>query len=292
MIKSMTGYGRGQSTALDGQWIVEIRTVNSRFLDIHLRAPSGLAALEDRIKKFLAARLSRGRVSITISASGAAEPVPRLVLNRPLFKQYRQIVRELEQELGVSGNGNVWPYINCREMILTMDADPDMDVYWAQLEPAMLAALDELDAMRAAEGDSLRRDFLERLERLEGFFGQAAARSPQIVENYRQRLTERIGKLLDEGRADPERLALEVAIIADKCDITEEAVRAASHLEQFRAFLEAGEPVGRKLDFLLQELNREANTMGSKSPDAQASAMVVEMKAELERLREQVQNIE
>lgn len=288
----MTGYGRGQSSALDGQWIVEIRTVNSRFLDIHLRAPSGLAALEDRIKKLLAVRLSRGRVSITISATGAVEPVPRLVLNRALFNQYRQIVKELERELGVSGNGNVWPYINCRDMILTMDADPDMDAYWADLEPAIMDALDEIDRMRLAEGESLRQDFLERLARLEEFFRQTAERAPQIVDSYRQRLAERVGKLLDEGRPDPERLALEVAIIADKCDITEEAVRAASHLNQFRVFLDSGEPVGRKLDFLLQELNREANTMGSKSPDAEASALVVEMKAELERLREQVQNIE
>ena len=293
MIKSMTGYGRGQTAVADGQWIVEFRTVNSRFLDVHLRAPSGILALEDRIKKAIGARISRGRVNISITASGAVEATPKLVLNKPLFDQYREVVRQVETELGMDRPVGALPYLNYRDMILTEEQTPDLDNTWSQLEPAISLALDEAEQMRVAEGESLKQDFVTRLGRLDGLFKEAAKRSPEIVENYRQRLQERVAKLMNgDMEPDPERLATEVAIIADKCDITEEAVRAQSHLEQFQTFLEDAEPVGRKLDFLLQELNREANTMGSKSPDAAASSVVVEIKAELERLREQVQNIE
>ncbi len=293
MIKSMTGYGRGQTAVADGQWIVEFRTVNSRFLDVHLRAPSGILALEDRIKKAIGARISRGRVNISITASGAVEATPKLVLNKPLFDQYREVVRQVETELGMDRPVGAWPYLNYRDMILTEEQTPDLDNTWSQLEPAINMALDEAEQMRVAEGESLKQDFITRLERLDGLFKEVAKRSPEIVENYRQRLLERVAKLMNgDMEPDPERLATEVAIIADKCDVTEEAVRAQSHLEQFQTFLADAEPVGRKLDFLLQELNREANTMGSKSPDAAASSVVVEIKAELERLREQVQNIE
>lgn len=293
MIKSMTAYGRGQAAAGDGQWIVEFRTVNSRFLDVHLRAPSGILPLEDRIKKTIGARISRGRVNINITASGAVEATPRLVLNKPLFEQFKTVVQQIETELELDRPVGAWPYLNYRDMILSEEETPDLNKLWSQLEPALNLALDEAEQMRTTEGESLKQDFLMRLERLDGLFKEVAARSPEIVENYRQRLNERVEKLVgDDVVPDAERLATEVAIIADKCDITEEAVRAQSHLEQFHTFLEETEPVGRKLDFLLQELNREANTMGSKSPDASAGTVVVDIKAELERLREQVQNIE
>lgn len=292
MLKSMTGYGRGQASAGEGAWVVELRTVNSRYLDFHLRLPPSLSALEERVKKALAARLTRGRVSLTVNALGPVATAPHLVLNRPLLAEYRRVLAELQQELGLSEEPGLAPFLYNRDLIQVLEEGPDPEAVWAQLEPALGQALEEAEAMRAAEGQALAQDLGQRLQRVQELFQQAAARSGEVVENYRQRLQERIARLLDEPQLDPQRLALEVAVIADKSDTTEEAVRAASHLEQFRQFLTAEEPVGRKLDFLLQELNREANTMGSKTPDAEASQTIVELKTELERIREQVQNIE
>ncbi len=292
MIKSMTAYGRGQAPAGEGSWIVELRCVNSRFLDPHLRLPSALMGLEDRVKKYLGERLTRGRVNLTLDASGAVKTPPRLVLNRPLVREYRRVLEELKQELGSQADPGLAPFLSNRDLILVEETTPDLEAIWLTLAPALAQALDEAEAMRRAEGAALAQDLGERLARVEELFRQAAARSPEIVENYRQRLSERLARLGELPEVDPQRLALEVAMIADKCDVTEEAVRAQSHVEQFRAFLGKPEPVGRKLDFLIQELNREANTMGSKSPDAAASQVIVEIKTELERIREQVQNIE
>jgi uncharacterized protein (TIGR00255 family) len=292
VIKSMTGYGRGQAPAGEGAWVVELRTVNSRFLDFHLRLPHGLIAMEDRVKKLLSASLTRGRVNLTVNASGIVESTTRLVLNKPLVQEYRRVLDELREELGMEQDPGIMPFLHNRDLIQTQEDGPDPDAVWAQLQPALAHALAETEAMRAAEGQALDQDMRERLEVVQDLFDRAASRSEEVVNNYRKRLDERMAKLLSSGEPDPQRLAQEVAIIADKADITEEAVRAASHLEQFRQFLDAEEPVGRKLDFLLQELNREANTMGSKTPDAEASQTIVELKAELERIREQVQNIE
>jgi uncharacterized protein (TIGR00255 family) len=288
----MTAFGRGQAPARDGAWVVELRCVNSRFLDPHFRLPHGLAGLEDRIKKLVATRLTRGRVNIAVKATGAVEAPPALVLNKPLVQEYRRVLDELKAELGMTGDPGLGPFLANRDLILVEDVSPDMDQLWAELEPALNQALDEVDAMRSAEGANLAQDLLQRLELLDQLFAQAASQAPQVVENYRAKLRDRIAQLMTDPEPDPQRLALEVAILADKCDVTEEAVRARSHLEQFRRALDAAEPVGRKLDFLLQELNREANTMTSKLPDAKASQLCVDIKAELERLREQVQNIE
>ncbi|MCB2191101.1 MAG: YicC family protein [Deltaproteobacteria bacterium] len=292
MIKSMTGYGRGQNAVGEGAWVAELKTVNSRYLDFHLRLPSGLTALEERIKKCVGARLTRGRVSLSVAASGAVEAAPRLVLNRPLVREYRRVLSELQQELGIDQEPGIMPFLYNRDLILSQEEGPDPKDLWSQLEPALEQSLDELEAMRAAEGQAMAEDLSARLEVVGRLFDEAAARSPQVVAGYQERLQERIAFLTGDTEPDPQRLAMEVAVIADKADITEEAVRAASHLEQFKQFLQSSEPVGRKLDFLMQELNREANTMGSKTPDAEAGQTIVELKAELERIREQIQNVE
>lgn len=288
----MTAFGRGQAQAHDGAWVVELRCVNSRFLDPHFRLPHGLAGLEDRIKKALAVRLTRGRINIAVKAAGAVEAPPRLILNKPLVHEYRRVLEELKAELGLSGDPGLGPFLANRDLVLVEDASPDLDQLWAELEPAFRQALDEVEAMRSTEGANLAKDLAERLDLLEELFSQAAAQAPLVVENYRVKLKDRVAQIMADLEPDANRLAMEVAILADKCDVTEEAVRAQSHLGQFRESLEANEPVGRKLDFLLQELNREANTMTSKLPDAKASQLCVDIKTELERLREQVQNIE
>ena len=288
----MTAFGRGQAAANQGSWVVEIKTVNSRYLDIQTRLPNGLMALEDRIKKAVEARLDRGRVTVMLNAAGAVEPPPRLVLNLPLVREYARVLGELQTELGIGSDPGLGPFLANRDIIQVEDAQPDYDRMWLDIEPAMAEALSGLMEMRENEGETLARDLLERLARLAVLFEETAANAPQIVHNYRERLRERLAVLMDDADPDPQRLAMEIAVIADKCDITEEAVRARSHLEQFEGILSGEGSVGRKLDFLVQELNREANTMGSKSPDAESSRLVVEIKAELEKIREQVQNLE
>ena len=292
MPKSMTAFGRGQAPAGQGYWIVEVRCLNSRYLDPHLRLPPNLAGLEERIKKYLARHISRGRVQLSLRAAGMTPTTPRLVLNRPLVQEYRRVLAELKAELEVEEDPGLAPFLANRDLILVEEETPDLDALWAELEPALAQALEQVEAMRAAEGANLAQDLAARLERLRELFAKVAQAAPAVVEAYRAKLTERIAQLTGQPQPDPQRLAMEVAIIADKCDVAEEVVRAQSHLDQFAAFLQADEPVGRRLDFLIQELNREANTMASKLPDATAAQTVVEIKAELERLREQVQNIE
>ena len=292
MPRSMTAFGRGQAAANQGSWVVEIKTVNSRYLDIQTRMPNGLMALEDRIKKAVEAVLDRGRVTVMLNAAGAVEPPPRLVLNLPLVKEYARVLDELKAELGIASDPGLGPFLANRDIIQVEDAQPDYERMWKDVEPAVQEALAGLIEMREKEGKTLAKDLSARLERLAVLFEQTAANAPQIVHNYRERLRERLAVLMEDADPDPQRVALEVAVIADKCDITEEAVRARSHLKQFAGIMAGEGPVGRKLDFLVQELNREANTMGSKSPDAESSSLVVEIKAELEKIREQVQNLE
>ena len=292
LLKSMTSFGQGQAPLSDGYWQVELRTVNSRFLDCHFRLPSFLNALEDRIKKYLSARFTRGRVNFSITLSGCTVNQPHLILNKPLLQEYKRIVEELRQELGFAAEVDLASFLTNRDIVIFEENQLDLEALWQSLEPALDSALTEAEAMRSREGEILADDFLQRLQTLEQLFAQVMKKSPLIVEDYRLRLEERITKLLAGPEPNLERLAQEVAIMADKCDIMEESVRAQSHIKQFREFLNSNEPVGRKLDFLVQELNREANTMGSKSPDALTAQLIVEIKTELERIREQVQNIE
>jgi len=288
----MTAFGRGQNSAREATWTVEIRTVNSRFLDFHLKIPPMINCLEERVKKLVSARLTRGRVNLSITLTGLLDTKPKLILNRPLVREYRRVLDELREELGMDADPGLGAFLANRDLIRAEDSTPDADELMAQVAPAVNQALDSLMEMRDVEGATLAADFRERLDLLAVLFKKVGEASPAIAESYRQRLQERLAILLGDVQPDPERIAQEVAIIADKSDITEETVRAASHLEQFKSMLEMDQPVGRKLDFLIQELNREANTMGSKSPDAAIAQLIVEIKTELERLREQVQNVE
>lgn len=293
MINSMTAYGRGRAPHDIGFWMAEIKSVNGKYLDFHLRTPASLNPLEERIKKYVAAKFSRGRININITLNGTTETRLSLSLNKALLGEYKKIWTELETELGCGlEKPNLGMLVNNRDLVLVGEASQDVEELWRELEPALSQALAEAGAMRAAEGANLGEDLKMRLDRLEEMFSSMQQRSPQIVNTFRQRLNERISLLMAELQPDQERIAQEVAIMADRCDISEELVRATSHLQQFRGFLNSGGPVGRKLDFVVQELNREANTMGSKSPDASAQSLVVEIKAELEKIREQIQNIE
>lgn len=292
MIKSMTGYGKGESLHEGGRFIVELRCVNHRYGEVTVKLPRALMQFENEIKKRVAERLVRGKIDVFIQVENAvALGVP--TANLPLARGYLKAFNSIKDALGLEGEVKLSLIASQRDVVtVAAEAEASLEEMPAELTAALEEALRRVDEMRLFEGESLFADFKKRREVLAQLIGRVAARSPMVVAEYSQRLKERISQLLSDGALPEERLALEVAILADKCDITEELVRLESHLRQFDETLTRDEQVGRKLDFLLQEINREVNTIGSKANDAQIASVVVELKAELEKIREQVQNIE
>jgi len=292
MIKSMTGYGKGESAYGGGRITVEVRCVNHRYGEITIKLPRALMQFETEIKKRVAERLSRGKIDVFIQVEGGISlgvPAANLALARGYYKAFGSI----REALGLAEEVSLALVASQRDVItVAAETEATLEVIPEELTLALEDALRRVDEMRVFEGESLMADFVKRRETLKRLIGQVAGRAPSVVSEYATRLKERIGQLCSESGLPEERLALEVAVLADKCDITEELVRLESHLRQFDETLQKGEPVGRKLDFLLQEINREVNTIGSKANDAQIAAGVVELKAELEKIREQVQNIE
>jgi len=292
MIKSMTGYGKGESLHEGGRFIVELRCVNHRYGEVTVKLPRALMQFENEIKKRVAERLVRGKIDVFIQVENAvALGVP--TVNLPLARGYLKAFNSIKDALGLEGEVKLSLIASQRDVVtVAAEAEASLEEMPVELTVALDDALRRVDEMRLFEGESLFADFRKRRDVLARLIGGVAARSPVVVAEYAERLKERIGLLLAEAALPEERLALEVALLADKCDITEELVRLESHLRQFDETLSRNEPVGRKLDFLLQEINREVNTIGSKANDAQIAVLVVELKAELEKIREQVQNIE
>ncbi len=290
MMKSMTGYGKGEADNEGRRFAVEVRSVNHRYSDISLRLPRQYASLEGKIKKVVGNRIYRGKVDVTLVAGLGQEGEVSVDVNEALASAYYSTLRSLKKRLGIAGDITMRDLISIPNVITLKEVALDIEKDWPLIETATKRSLDALDDMKGAEGAALAVEISGRLERIAGAKEEVAKRGPQVVEFYKEKLAERVGSLgyeLDQGR-----LAQEVAFFADKCDISEELVRLSSHLEQFRLISASPEPAGRKLDFLIQEINREINTIGSKGNDATISHKVVEMKAELEKIREQVQNIE
>ncbi|MCL2458136.1 MAG: YicC family protein [Desulfobulbus sp.] len=288
----MTGFGRGEASAEGRAWVAEIRTVNHRFLDQRVILPRAFALFEEPVKKKVAAVLDRGRVDITFSLLGTATVEPQLTVNGPVAHQYRRCLQQLLEEFDVTGPVTLRDMLTLRDVISLEEQRPDMDAEWLLLAAALETALKDCDLMREKEGQALRQDLLERLAKFEAIVRQIDRAIPELQQQRQNELKARIGKLLEGIDLDPIRLSQEMAIMADKSDITEEITRIDSHMVQFRAFLASDEPVGRRLDFLLQEFLREVNTLSSKIANAAIAHLGVEMKNEIEKLREQVQNIE
>jgi len=292
MIKSMTGYGKGEVPYAGGKVVVEIRCVNHRYGEISVKLPRQLLRFESEIKKRVAQQLLRGKIDIFIQvegAGGAGAPA----LNLQLAIGYYKALNSIREALGI-GEPITVSMIAAQKDVITLATEGEAapEEVPAELLAALDQALQRVEEMRAFEGDSLKADFDKRRAVLDDLIRQVSERAPAVVGDCMTRLKERVASLLVEGALPEERLALEIAVLADKCDVTEELVRLESHLRQFDETLARPEPVGRKLDFLLQEINREVNTIGSKANDAQIAACVVELKAELEKIREQVQNVE
>jgi uncharacterized protein (TIGR00255 family) len=292
MIKSMTGYGKGEASFAGGRIIVELRSVNHRYGEISVKLPRALMPFENEIKKRVAEKLSRGKIDVFIQVEGAgAMGVP--TVNLPLARGYHKAFTAIREALGMADEVSL-ALVAAQRDVITVAAEPEaaLEEIPQELLAALEAGLSRVDEMRSFEGESLLADFNKRREILRDLINRVEARSPSVVAEYAARLKERILALTLDSGLPEERIALEVALLADKCDITEELVRLESHLRQFDETLGRDEPVGRKLDFLLQEINREVNTVGSKANDAEIAACVVELKGELEKIREQVQNIE
>lgn len=291
-MRSMTGYGRG-SIERDGRELtLELKTVNHRFLDLNIRLPRALLFLEDGLRKGLNARLSRGHVDVFINYRNVREDAREVTLDGALLKAYARAMDEAALLVpGVKDDRALTRLVSMPDVLTVAERSEDQESVTALCADVLNLACDALEQMREREGESIGRDLAAKVDNLERIAGEIAGRAPGVVKDYQQRLNERIAELL-QSPPDPQRLAQEVAIFADRAAIDEELVRLSSHFAQFRHLLAASEPVGRKLDFLVQEMNREVNTIGSKASDLEIGKRVVEAKAEIEKIREQVQNIE
>ena len=289
----MTGYGRGSTVGADFSVSVDLKTVNNRFLDVHLRLGSELSSMEPLIKRRISSRLSRGRVDVAIGFERTSQVAYEI--NRPLIAGYVKALREMQEEFNISGELE----INALARIpgaLQPTRDDLSDKMVAGIETAVEQALDDLERMRAQEGETLRKEMQDRIEKIEGLVPTIEEAAAGLVEAYRTRLQKRIGELLSRNgemiEVDQARLAQEVAYLSDRSDVSEEMVRLRSHLMQFHEALNSSGETGKRLDFLLQELNREANTTLAKSTDLSIKEAALAIKAEVEKLREQVQNVE
>lgn len=293
MIKSMTAYGKGECDQGNARFNVEIRSVNHRYRDVVIRTPKVFQVLEDQLRSVIASRVGRGRLEVTLQKEDSGEDAAyELELNVPLAKAYLGILDRLSELCGSKREISLESLTQMKDVILVRPQEVDLEQARAAFSKALGDALDSLDTMRLAEGRAIEADFLLRLDSLEGYAAAVRERAPIVLAEYRARLKERVEALSGEVSVDQSRLAQEVAIFAERSDIAEEMVRLDSHVRQFREYLAAGEAVGRRLDFLIQEMNREVNTMASKALDPAISGIAVEMKSELEKLREQVQNVE
>jgi len=292
MIRSMTGYGRSVTATDKGDIVVEVKSTNHRFCDISLKLPQRCFPLENEIKKLVLSRVARGRIDLSIQLESKEAESSHLELNLPLAQQYLVLLKDLREKLQLSGEIVLDHLLTQKDIMLAQPVSQNSAFDWALLRGPICTALEELVKMRETEGLILKEDFLSRLKQIEGLLDHIRSLSASVFNDYHNSLREKIRTLCKDISIDETRLAQEVAYLVEKSDIVEEQIRVLSHLLQFRQWLETEDAVGRKLDFLVQEIHREVNTISSKASNAEISLRVVEIKNELERIREQVQNIE
>jgi len=288
----MTGYGRGEGETSLGRVLIESRSVNHRYSDINIKLPKRMVTFENRIKEMIRSHVSRGRIDVSIKLDSLEGEKVQLQVNSGLAEQYFQALVALKDKFQLKGEITLELLAEAKDLISAKEESGDIEPYWQEIVPILKRSLQEMDEMKRLEGDTLTKDIEKRLERITQQLEEIKAQYPSSVKAYQNRLRERLQSLLGGIEVDPIRLQQEVAILAERTDITEEIVRAQSHLNQLAQFFNAKESVGRKMDFLIQEIHREVNTVSSKVNDAEISRKVVEIKSELEKIREQVQNIE
>lgn len=291
-LRSMTGYGSAVGTVEGMEVTVELKSVNNRYLDCSVRLPRALQAGEECVKKAVSGQVSRGKVDVFISIGPSGEGQTVIGVNQELARGYYDALVQLAGSLGLETGASAYSIARFPDVLTVEKRQLDRAGLEASLGEIAGRAVAEFNSMRAREGARLKEDILEKLGAIEGYVAAVEERSPQIVAEYREKLLNRLREVLDGRGVDEQRIVTEAAIFADKTAVDEETVRLRSHMAQLRTLLEEGSPVGRKLDFLIQEFNREANTIGSKCTDAATAQVVVEIKSEIEKIREQVQNIE
>lgn len=290
----MTGFGRVEAVTAGKRMQVEMKSLNHRYLEISLRMPATLFPLETEIKKKIGERFFRGKIEVSIRMDNEAnqDGTQALMLNLPLVRQYYSLLSQIKEELQLPDEVTLSMMSGFRDLYMPKEVEEDVAVLWKGLEEILAEAMDKLTDMRTTEGGALGRDLACRMDKIQKLLQIIALRAPEVVVEYRQRLSDRVrdltqGMVIDEGR-----IHQEVAILAEKSDITEEVVRLESHIDQFMELLAGEEAIGRKVDFLIQEMNREINTIGSKSGDGETARQVIEIKSELAKVREQIQNVE
>jgi uncharacterized protein (TIGR00255 family) len=292
MLKSMTGFGRGEGETTLGKLFVESRSVNHRYCDINIKLPRRLAPFETRIKEMIRSEVSRGRIDVSLKLDAAGEGKVQLNVDLHLADQYYKALQTLKEKLRLQGEITVELVAGAKEIISAKEELEDVEPYWQEIIPILKQSLKDMDEMKRLEGQSLSKDLQQRFEQIARHLEFIKDQFPIRLDAYWNRLHERLKSFLEGTQLDSTRFQQEVAFLAERIDITEEIVRAESHLSQFATLLSGREPVGRKMEFLLQEIHREVNTISAKVNDAEISQRVVEIKSELEKIREQVQNIE
>ncbi len=292
MIYSMTGYGRGQKTGPQRDILVEIKSVNHRFFEFSSRIPRAYGFLDEKLKNHVQSRISRGKVDVSVTVATLDGSNVEVGVNHELARGYLNALRTLAAETGVEDDIRLSTLTRFPDIFVLKKADEDEDALWSEVREAADKALESFVAMRAREGERMRVDLLERLAGIERSVAVVEQSAGRIVEDYRARLYSKLCEVLADNHVDEQRILTEAAIFAERIAVDEETVRLRSHVEQFRSILDSAEPVGRRLDFLVQEMNREANTIGSKIQDIAVTRTVVAIKADIEKIREQIQNIE
>ncbi len=292
MVKSMTGYGRARQTLNGRDITVEVRSVNNRYLDCTVKVPRTYIFAEDAVKARVQKAVSRGKVDVFITIDAAAADETVVAVNEPLARGYYEALTRLKDMFSLEDGLNAVTLAKFPDVLTVTKAEEDLESVAADICAVLDEALAAYNAMRTVEGGKLREDIAGRADIIEAVVGKVEERSPQTVAAYREKLLARMQEVLQSTAIDESRILTEAAIFADKIAVDEETVRLRSHLSQLRTMLESDQPIGRKLDFLIQEVNRECNTIGSKCNDLTIAQDVVNMKAEVEKIREQVQNIE
>ena len=288
---SMTGYGRASKEIEGRQMTIELKSVNHRFLDLSFRMPRNLMFLEDAARRIIGERLSRGHVDVFVTYKNLRTDARTVTVDRALFNAYAQAL-DTVAGAGLRDDRSLMAIARMPDVMVVTEADEDREAVTALMESAMDEAVSQLVAMRTREGEAMQRDLSEKVDAIERMTGEIEARYPETVAAYRERLRAAVCDLLGDTEVDETRLLTEVALMADRSAIAEETVRLKSHVAQLRKLFESAEPIGRRIDFIVQELNREVNTISSKSQDIPITRLAVDMKAEIEKLREQLQNVE
>ena len=290
-MKSMTGFGRASLESNGKNYIIEIKTVNNKYSDITVKSPKRLSFIEDKIRKQIANKITRGKVEVSVSFFDFSNKSKNVVLNKEIAKEYIKQLREIADENNLSENISVVEIAKLPDILNSMDSDNDEEITNETLQ-CLNMALDSLIDMRKAEGENIKQDLLIRIERVKNLVDKIAENSKGIVEEYVSKLEKRVKEILKTDVVDENRIAQEAVIYADKTSIEEELTRLNSHIVQFKELVNSDGPVGKKLDFMIQEMNRETNTIGSKAGSGEITKAVIDLKVELEDIREQVQNIE